>query len=102
VVADVVEAFIGAAYLSQSRTVDEAIKAVRDLHMPLAAIHTLSDAAAAAVRDAEPPAVIPAESEGWLGALTKPSLQVFGYSFKDPRRGQVILVSYVRQTGSRS
>jgi hypothetical protein len=78
--------------LSQSRTLDSAIKAVRDLCIPLAAIHTWSDAAAAVIRDAEPPAATPADTEGWLGVLTKPSLKVFGYQFKYPRMGQVVLV----------
>jgi hypothetical protein len=94
VVADVVEAFIGAAYLSQSRSLDSAIKAIRDLHIPLAAIHKWSDAAAASERDAEPPAPSSAESEGWLGVLAKPSLKVMGYNYKDPKKGQLVLVSY--------
>jgi hypothetical protein len=94
VVADVVEACIGAAYLSQSRSLDSAIKAILDLHIPLSAIKTWSDAAAAAERDAEPPAIAPLKTEGWLGALTKPSLRVLDYQFKDPRIGQSVLVSH--------
>jgi len=94
VVADVVEAFIGAAYLSQSRSIDAAIRAIRDLHVPLAAIQKWSDAIAASERDADSPRIAPPEPEAWLGALTKPSLTVLGYKFKDPRKGQHVLVSY--------
>jgi len=93
VVADVVEACIGAAYLSQSRSIDSAIKAILDLRIPLVAIKTWSDAAEAAQRDAEPPAVTPPTTEGWLGALTKPRVKVLGYQFKDPRIGQSVVVS---------
>ena len=97
VVADVVEACIGAAYLSQSRSLDSAIKAILDLHIPLVAIKSWSDAAAASARDAEPSAATPAKTEGWLGALTKPSLKVLDYQFKDPRIGQFVLVSHMNR-----
>lgn len=93
VVADVVEAFIGAAYLSRSRSLDSAIKAILDLHIPITAIKTWSDAAAASARDMEPAAPAPVETEGWLGALAKPSLTVLGYKFRDPFKGQFVLVS---------
>jgi hypothetical protein len=93
----VVEACIGAAYLSQSRSLDSAIKAILDLHIPFVAVKTWSDAAAASERDAEPPASTPAESDGWLGALTKPSLKVLDYQFKDPRIGQSVLVSHTNK-----
>jgi hypothetical protein len=97
VVADVVEACIGAAYLSQSRSLDSALKAILDLHIPLVAIKTWSDAAAASERDAEPPAITPIKTESWLGALTKPSLKVLDYQFKDPRIGQSVLVSHTNE-----
>jgi hypothetical protein len=93
----VVEACIGAAYLSQSRSLDSAIKAILDLHIPFVAIKTWSDAAAASERDAEPPAITPPKTEGWLGALTKPSLKVLDYQFKDPRIGQSVLVSHTNE-----
>ena len=66
------------------------------------AIRSWSDAAAAAVRDAQPPAPDPVASEGWLGALTKPSLKVLGYTFKDPRRGQVVLVHFTSSARRKS
>jgi dsRNA-specific ribonuclease len=94
VVADVAEALIAAAYLSQSRSLDTVISTIRTLNVPLAAIHQWSDAVLAAKRHiAKEPAEAKSETEGWLGALTKPSLKVFDYKFKNPEKGQLVLVS---------
>jgi hypothetical protein len=94
VVADVAEALIAAAYLSQSRSLDSAITAIRTLNIPLAAVHRWQDAAIASERNNEPESTEAATESGWMGALTKQSLKVFDYQFGDPKKGQMILVSH--------
>lgn len=114
IVADVAEALIGAAYLSASRSLDGALQATRNLHIPLRHLKTWSDASVSckvatvttiaqtpakkrklpgkpSTTKAEPLVAPPFES--WMSAFKPAAIKVFGYEFKDPQMPKDILVS---------
>jgi hypothetical protein len=98
IVADVAEALIGAAYVSTERSLEGALQAIHDLHIPLKNLKTWGDIHGKVAQSnsgkkrKEPGGDVTLPVEGWMQAFKPPPAKFFGYVFKDEQMIKDIMV----------